>query len=133
MYGAIDGPLYFEKENGEKLDRSERLCSICLKNDIHVVGDEKHALIKCPYFDKRRNDLFDVLDTDCPNFISLDENCKLEYVEYILTYEGRFIDVISKFVQSVLSVERKCNVVPKAKIRELVKKVGTKKQRIIRI
>ena len=88
------------------MERSERYCSLCLKDNIHVVGDECHALIKCPHFNNKRKVLFNNLITECPKFIFLDDQSKLEFM---LTYEGCFIVNVCKFAQYVLSVERGVN------------------------
>ena len=94
-----------DKGNGDLVERQERFCSLCLMNNIMVTGDEQHAFMECPYFEKERKSLVQSIECICPKFKSL---CNYDKFRYILLQENeRLLCLVSKFSHVILSVPRK--------------------------
>ena len=93
-----------KKRNTKYTRREERFCKLCLNDNVHLVGDEYHALIVCPSFEKKRANLFNTIMQKVPNFHRLSKN---EKTMYLLTSEDRDIVIkLSKFIQIILSAQR---------------------------
>ena len=70
---------------------SERLCSTC-----NVVEDEIHHLISCKIFVDTRKNLFQFCSENCPDFHTMSENAKFNYIisskcEILLSKVGEFL------------------------------------------
>ena len=100
----IETGRWVKKENGEKLERSERLCIFCKENGIQVMGDEVHAVIACKQFESERKTLFKCIIEKFPLFQSLNDMHKLLF---LLSIEDNVINKVAKFMHQVLTVERK--------------------------
>ena len=93
-----------KKRNAHFIKREERFCKLCLNDNVKVLGDEFHALMVCPVFEKKRDNLLNMTGQKVPNFLRLN-NC--EKTIYLLTSEDREIVVqLSKFIHNILSTPR---------------------------
>lgn len=99
----IETGRYTNGKNDRFLEREHRYCTLCYENGIKVVGDELHALLKCPNFDKQRDKCMKSMAELCPHFMSLDDNSK---VLYMLTCENESINCVARFINQVCSFQR---------------------------
>ena len=99
----IETGRWTRKENGDKLDRSERFCNFCKENGDETVGDEIHAVIQCKTFECERNILFQKVNEKIPLFDTLNDKNKLLF---LLSMENNLIINVAKFIHKVLSVKR---------------------------
>ena len=99
----IETGRWARKENGDKLDRSERFCNFCKENGDETVGDEIHAVIQCKTFERERNILFQKINEKIPLFVTLNDRNKLLF---LLSMENNLIINVAKFIHKVLLVKR---------------------------
>ena len=90
-------------KEGEFIKREERFCKLCERDGIKVVGDEEHAMLICPVFDKQRQKTMVALSSLFPNFSALSNSNKLIFM---LTCEGEGATQVSKLAHSVLIAPR---------------------------
>ena len=128
----IETGRWARKNNGEKLERSERLCTLCKEVGIENIGDEVHAVIQCKSFENEREILFQNINDRFPHFDGLNNQNKLLF---LLTIEDKLLNEIARFIHKVLSKERKSLVLPKSiKSKSKKKKPQNKKKsRVISI
>ena len=101
---------------GNFVSRKDRLCKLCLQDDIKVMGDELHAIMICPSFNKGRGVMLNTITNACPNFSKLSISDQLIF---LLTAEDEYAINISKFIHEVLSAPRQYGY-------KKVKKISTK-------
>ena len=78
-----------------KIPRKDRICKYCKdKQDLSVIGDEMHFLLKCPKFDKERNDLLEKSYHGYPNVLSLSP---IDLFTYLMSSENDIIISVAKF------------------------------------
>ena len=75
------------------IPRHQSLCQQCSSGEVE---DEIHFLFKCSKYEPDRKELIDIILTSCPNFNSLNDVKKLEWIcncenHNILTYLGVFL------------------------------------------
>ena len=93
-----------KKSNTQFTRREERFCKLCMNNNIKIIGDEYHALLVCPTFEKKRASLLQMVEQRVPNFQCLNNYYK---TIYLLTSEDKDMVVqLSKFLFDVLSIQR---------------------------
>ena len=68
------------------------------------MGDELHAIMVCPSFQKKRSDLISMIKQKVPNFTYLDDADKLTYI--LSSEDSDTIIQLSKFIHSILSTNR---------------------------
>ena len=90
-------------KNKDFVKREERLCSLCAVNGIEVMGDEIHAVLVCPKFDKDRQKTISMLSQRYPNFMGLSDHNKLMFM---MTCEDESIQLVCKLVHTVLTAGR---------------------------
>ena len=85
------------------MKREERYCSLCLDENIRTPGDEKHAVLVCPSFQKERENTIKFIGDLYPNFKDLNDNDKLLFM---LTCEDECLQKVSKYINVILSMNR---------------------------
>ena len=90
-------------KNNQIIRRDERLCTLCRQNNVSCVGDEEHALLVCPTFEKQRREVVNFIGDQYPSFHKLDNRGKMIYM---LTCENMFAQRVSKFIHEILSMKR---------------------------
>ena len=83
-----------------KVDLSARVCSLC-----HTIEDEVHFLINCPRYNAERTKLYSVVDTECPNFVLLNDQQKMCY---LLTTEGEILKATAKYCHAAFEKHSSC-------------------------
>ena len=93
------------------IPRHQSLCQQCSSGEVE---DEIHFLFKCSKYEPDRKELIDIILTSCPNFNSLNDVKKLEWIcncenHNILTHLGVFLrkhcrQIIIFFIYLCLSV-----------------------------
>ena len=83
--------------------RDRRYCMICLEDDIHVLGDEIHAMFICPVFQVQRDKLLKYFVEKYPYFKLLNN---IEKFIFILSSENHDIHIASKFIHDILMYKR---------------------------
>ena len=113
----IETGRYVQK--GNHICREERFCRLCEKDGIKAIGDEEHAMLVCPTFDKPRQKTLSILNSIYPNFCTLNNRNKLFFM---LTCEGVGATQVGKLAHTVLMAPRY------AKMKNKVKNKNRKKQ-----
>lgn len=85
--------LQIELGRYQGIPRHQRLCQQCSSGEVE---DEIHFLFKCSKYEPDRKELIDIILTSCPNFNSLNDVKKLEWIcncenHNILTHLGVFL------------------------------------------
>ena len=84
--------------------REDRLCCFCLGEFRNkVLGDEAHAVLKCPRFSDVRQSFMSRFVKLVPNMKYL---CDPDRLIYMLTCEGESARMVSRFLLVVLSAQR---------------------------
>lgn len=104
----IETGRYIQDRNaiGKKCSvrREDRFCCFCYnKYKCKVLGDEVHAILKCPQFYNVRQSFSIKMEMLVPNIKELNDNDKLLYM---LTCEGESAKLVSRFLVIVLSAQR---------------------------
>ena len=60
-----------------KLRPEERVCEIC---KLNVVEDEIHFICQCNYYSKERDELYDSIVKNYPEFVLLNDQEKFKYL-----------------------------------------------------
>ena len=127
----IETGRWAKNKNGEKLDRSQRLCSLCKEVGIENIGDEVHASIQCKSFEKERKVLFKNINDKFPSFAGLNDQNKLLF---LLSIEDKLLNEIARFIHQVLAKERKGPILPKpTKYKRKIKKPQNKISRVVSV
>ena len=69
--------LQIELGRYQGIPRHQRLCQQCSSGEVE---DEIHFLFKCSKYEPDRKELIDIILTSCPNFHSLNDVKKLEWI-----------------------------------------------------
>ena len=85
--------LQIELGRYQGIPRHQRLCQQCSSGEVE---DEIHFLFKCTKYEPDRKELIDIILNSCPNFNSLNNVKKLEWIcncenHNILTHLGVFL------------------------------------------
>jgi len=85
--------LQIELGRYQGIPRHQRLCQQCSSGEVE---DEIHFLFNCSKYEPDRKELVDIILTSCPNFNSLNDIKKLEWIcncenHNILTHLGVFL------------------------------------------
>ena len=84
--------------------REDRFCCFCFNEFKNkVLGDEAHAILRCPRFLDVRQSFLARFETLVPNIKYLSDTDKLLYM---LTCEGESARMVSRFLVVVLSAQR---------------------------
>ena len=67
------------------------------------MGDEEHAVLKCPSFSPQREKLLKYLEKLFPNFSMLNDTNRLYFM---LTSENQCVNAVSKFLNIIYSSQR---------------------------
>ena len=102
----IETGRYVGKTVGNKcrVQREDRFCCFCFNEFKNkVLGDEAHAILRCPRFS-------DVRQSFMSRFVKLVPNVKYlgdpDRLIYMLTCEGESARLVSRFLLVVLSAQR---------------------------
>ena len=93
----------YVKNKKDYVSREERICKLCAENGINVMGDEEHAILVCPTFEKHRKKTMDFLNLRYPNFSTLSNYNKLIFM---MTCEDESVQQVSKLVHAILNAPR---------------------------
>ena len=102
----IETGRYVGKTVGNKcrVQREDRFCCFCYNEfKDKILGDEVHAILKCPQFTVFRQSFQARFEKLVPNLKELSDTDRLIYM---LTCEGDSIRVVSRFLVVVLSAQR---------------------------
>ena len=102
----IETGRYVGKTVGNKcrVKREDRFCCFCFNEfKDKILGDEVHAILKCPQFTVFRQSFQARFEKLVPNLRELSDTDRLIYM---LTCEGDSIRVVSRFLVVVLSAQR---------------------------
>ena len=91
------------KNKKDYVSREDRICKLCAKNGVRVMGDEEHAIMVCPSFENHRKKCMDFLHTKYPNFRTLNNHNKLIFM---MTSEDESVQQVSKLVHIILNTPR---------------------------
>ena len=86
------------------IPREDRFCCFCYNEfKKRVMGDEVHAILNCPRFYDKRQSFFGRFELMVPNIKMLNNN---DMLYYMLTCEGEYAKLVSRFLLVVLSAQR---------------------------
>lgn len=84
--------------------REDRFCCFCFNEfNNKVLGDETHAILKCPRFSDIRQNFLTRFEKLIPNIKDISDT---DRVLYMLTCEGEAVRMVSRFLVVVLSAQR---------------------------
>ena len=84
--------------------REDRFCCFCFNEfNNKVLGDETHAILKCPRFSDIRQHFLTRFEKLTPNIKDISDT---DRVLYMLTCEGEAVRMVSRFLVVVLSAQR---------------------------
>ena len=94
----------YTNKNHTFIERNRRYCMLCLERENKCfLGDEIHAILYCPVFNAQRNSLFKYFEDKYVHFNLLNN---IEKCIFLLSSENNDINVVSKFIDYILSYKR---------------------------
>ncbi len=98
-----DHNLMIEKGRHMKLDTDKR---ICMKCNLNVVEDEKHAITTCPAYCNERASLFNNIRRELENWDHFDKNLQFIYImklEVLPIMSAKFISHIINWAPTTIA------------------------------